>query len=85
MAKALEMNFSCLENPLKMLHESALVCLIEYRTVGLMTAALMAARLEAKLDMRPAGGGKAKGLAPFVVGKAQSPLQRRHDLFSSRF
>ena len=82
MAKALEMNFSCLENPLKMLHGSALVCLIEYRTVGLMTAALMAARLEAKLDMRPAGGGK--GLAPFVVGKAQSPLQRRHDLFSSR-
>ena len=69
MAKALEADFFCLENPLKILHESALLCVIKCRTLGLMTT-LMAARLEAILDIRRAVG-RLEG--PFEVGKAQTP------------
>ena len=69
MAKALEANFFCLEIPLKTLHESALLCVMKCSTPGLMTT-LMAARLEAILDMRRAVG-RLEG--PFEVGKAQTP------------
>ena len=73
MAKALETNFFCLENPLNILHDSALFSLMKCRTAGLMTA-LMAARLEAKLDMRRAVGWE--GPLPSrggELGKAPTP------------
>ena len=69
MAKALGLNFFCLENPLKILHESALLSVMKCIALGLMTT-LMAARLQAILDMRRAVG-RLEG--PFEVGKAHTP------------
>ena len=77
MAKALEANFFCLEIPLKTLHESALLSVMKCRTPGLMTT-LMAARLEAILDMRRA---VARLEGPFEVGKAQTPKGEKFVFF----
>ena len=77
MAKAPESNFFRLDNPFKILYESALFSLMKCRTVGLMTA-LMAARLEAKQDMRLAAGTAFRGEESSGSGRDT----RAQDMFS---